>query len=103
MPPLHKAIEAKVQTTTTLNLSKVAKTGAQVLSVGWAGTASDSESMQVALATDLAPHLGKGLTMVYLPPPKLLFLRDATAKVWLNIVSSLALLNTVVGVALLTQ
>jgi hypothetical protein len=59
--------------------------------------------MQVALATDLAPHLGKGLTMVYLPPPKLLFLRDATVEVRLNSVSLLALLNDVVGTALLTQ
>lgn len=124
--------EAEVRTAAALNLSAVARTGVDVLPAGWSGTPGDSEgddgrrvpvahrlvkrvlalteddseSVRAALAsvaTDLAPLLGKDLTIVHLLPPLLLLLRDATAEVRLNIVTSLSLLHDSIGTELLTQ
>jgi hypothetical protein len=86
-----------------LNLSKIAKMGARVFLTGWVGAASDSKSVEAALAMDLVPHPGGGVTMVYLFLPKLMFLCNFMAKVRLNIVSSLALLDNIVIAALLMQ
>ena len=69
-------------------------------------TEDDSENVRAALAmvaTDLAPILGKDMTIQHLLPPMLLLLRDSTSEVRLNIISSLSLLNDVIGAELLTQ
>ncbi|KAL7526325.1 hypothetical protein ACHAXR_001427 [Thalassiosira sp. AJA248-18] len=69
-------------------------------------TEDDSENVRAALAmvaTDLAPILGKDVTIEQLLPPMLLLLRDSTSEVRLNIISSLSLLNDVIGAELLTQ
>jgi serine/threonine-protein phosphatase 2A regulatory subunit A len=69
-------------------------------------TEDDSENVRAALAmvaTELAPLLGKDLTITHLLPPMLLLLRDSTSEVRLNIISSLSLLNDVIGDELLSQ
>jgi len=69
-------------------------------------TEDDSEHVRAALAmvaTELAPILGKDLTISHLVPPVLLLLRDAASEVRLNLISSLSALNEVIGVDLLSQ
>lgn len=69
-------------------------------------TEDDSENVRAALAmvaTELAPLLGKDVTITHLLPPMLLLLRDSTSEVRLNIISSLSLLNDVIGDELLSQ
>jgi serine/threonine-protein phosphatase 2A regulatory subunit A len=125
--------EAEVRTSAALNLAEVAKTGSKVYPVGWnedgmdcseddgenritiaerlvqrvmALTEDDSENVRAALAmvaTELAPLLGRDVTITHLLPPMLLLLRDSTSEVRLNIISSLSLLNDVIGEELLSQ
>jgi serine/threonine-protein phosphatase 2A regulatory subunit A len=124
--------EAEVRTSATLNLAEVAKTGSKVYPVGWLNddnmdcddldnritiaerlvqrvmtlTEDDSENVRAALAmvaTELAPLLGKDITISHLLPPMLLLLRDSTSEVRLNIISSLTLLNDVIGEELLCE
>eukprot|EP00804_Cyclotella_cryptica_P026740 CCRYP_007957-RB/>CCRYP_007957-RB protein AED:0.03 eAED:0.03 QI:962/1/1/1/0.5/0.66/3/98/496 len=69
-------------------------------------TEDDSENVRAALAmvaTELAPLLGKDVTITHLLPPMLLLLRDSTSEVRLNIISSLSLLTDVIGDELLSQ
>ncbi len=123
--------EAEVRTAATLNLSEVAKTEALVYPAGWTGggvgdtdsdsrripvalrlakrilqlTDDESENVRVALAvaTDMAPVLGKDATIKTLLPPMLLLLRDSTSEVRLNIISSLSMLNEIIGAELLIE
>jgi serine/threonine-protein phosphatase 2A regulatory subunit A len=124
--------EAEVRTSAALNLAEVAKTGSKVYPAGWLSedsmdcgddsnrvtiaerliqrvmtlTEDDSENVRAALAmvaTELAPLLGKDITITHLLPPMLLLLRDSTSEVRLNIISSLTLLNDVIGEELLTE
>lgn len=124
--------EAEVRTSAALNLADVAKIGSKVYPAGWlnddnmecdnqdsrvtiaerlvqrvmALTEDDSENVRAALAmvaTELAPLLGKDITISHLLPPMLLLLRDSTSEVRLNIISSLTLLNDVVGEELLSE
>ena len=69
-------------------------------------TEDESEHVRAALAmvaTQLAPILGKDSTITYLVPPVLLLLRDSAPEVRLNLISSLAGLNQVIGIDLLSQ
>ena len=69
-------------------------------------TEDDSENVRAALAmvaTELAPLLGKDITISHLLPPMLLLLRDATSEVRLNIISSLTMLSDVIGEELLYE
>lgn len=117
--------EAEVRTAATLNLAPVARSPARVLQTDGADPSSsrvsvaerlvqrvtgltedDSEHVRAALArvaTELAPVLGRGATIMYLVPPVLLLLRDAASEVRLNLISSLSALNEVIGVDLLSQ
>mmetsp|Transcript_26483 Transcript_26483/g.57092 ORF Transcript_26483/g.57092 Transcript_26483/m.57092 type:complete len:693 (+) Transcript_26483:113-2191(+) len=116
--------EAEVRTAATFNLSEVARTGALVSADAASNqdarvpvaqrlvkrvvslTEDDSENVRAALAmvaTDLAPMLGRDMTIAHLLPPMLLLLRDSTSEVRLNIISSLSMLNEVIGAELLTQ
>lgn len=124
--------EAEVRTSAALNLAEVAKIGSKVYPAEWpiednmdldnqdnrvtiaerlvqrvmALTEDDSENVRAALAmvaTELAPLLGKDITISHLLPPMLLLLRDSTSEVRLNIISSLTLLNDVIGEELLTE
>jgi serine/threonine-protein phosphatase 2A regulatory subunit A len=66
----------------------------------------DNENVRAALAmvaTDLAPLLGKEITISDLVPQVLMLLRDSTSEVRLNVISSLGSLNKVIGVDLLSQ
>jgi serine/threonine-protein phosphatase 2A regulatory subunit A len=66
----------------------------------------DNENVRAALAmvaTDLAPLLGKEITISDLVPHVLMLLRDSTSEVRLNVISSLGSLNKVIGVDLLSQ
>lgn len=69
-------------------------------------TEDDSENVRAALAmvaAEIAPVLGKDDTIADLVPPILLLLRDTTSEVRLNVISSLDILNEVIGVDLLSQ
>lgn len=69
-------------------------------------TEDDSENVRAALAmvaTELAPLLGKDITISHLLPPMLMLLRDSTSEVRLNIISSLTMLNDVIGEELLSE
>mmetsp|Transcript_14633 Transcript_14633/g.22608 ORF Transcript_14633/g.22608 Transcript_14633/m.22608 type:complete len:745 (+) Transcript_14633:114-2348(+) len=69
-------------------------------------TDDDSEHVRAALAavaTGLAPLLGKEDTISLLLPPLLLLLRDSASEVRLNLISTLSSLNEVIGVNLLSQ
>lgn len=125
--------EAEVRTSAALNLAEVAKVGSKVFPVGFnedgmdcgddnqnnrvsiaerlvqrvmALTEDDSENVRAALAmvaTELAPLLGKDITISHLLPPMLLLLRDSTSEVRLNIISSLTMLSDVIGEELLSE
>ena len=69
-------------------------------------TDDDSENVRAALAmvaTELAPLLGKAITITHLLSPMLVLLRDATPEVRLNIISSLSMLSDVIGEELLSE
>lgn len=69
-------------------------------------TEDESDHVRAALAmvaTQLAPALGKEDTIIHLVPPVLLLLRDSAPEVRLNIISSLAGLNEIVEIDLLSQ
>lgn len=66
----------------------------------------ESENVRAALAivaTEMAPLLGKEITISELVPQVLMLLRDSTSEVRLNVISSLGSLNKVIGVDLLSQ
>lgn len=66
----------------------------------------ESENVRAALAmvaSEMAPLIGKELTISDLVPQVLMLLRDSTSEVRLNVISSLGSLNKVIGVDLLSQ
>lgn len=56
-----------------------------------------------AIATGLAPLLGRAHTIDLLLPPILDLLHDSASEVRLNLISTLSSLNDVIGIDLLSQ
>ena len=66
----------------------------------------ENENVRAAIAmvaTEMAPILGKDMTISQLVPSVLLLLQDQTSEVRLNVISSLSSLDQVMGIELLAQ